>query len=173
MYGGYFSSSEITDIDDKYIGSVIDLETLTKMTRQMKISMGGMMWLVSFSAVLIFAVLVYLLSKIIIEKNAQSISMAKILGYSKGEIARLYVMPTSIVVVLCVLINIPLSVRIIGIIWKAMLSQMMTGYLPYWIDPRIYVEMFVAGVICYGVVAALELKRIGKVPMDMALKNVE
>ena len=48
MYGGYFSSSEITDIDDKYIGSVIDLETLTKMTRQMKISMGGMMWLVSF-----------------------------------------------------------------------------------------------------------------------------
>ena len=55
-------------------------------------------------AVLIFAVLVYLLSKIIIEKNAQSISMAKILGYSKGEIARLYVMPTSIVVVLCVLI---------------------------------------------------------------------
>lgn len=54
-----------------------------------------------------------------------------------------------------------------------MLSQMMTGYLPYWIDPRIYVEMFVAGVICYGVVAALELKRIGKVPMDMALKNVE
>ena len=100
MYGGYFSSSEITDIDDKYIGSVIDLETLTKMTRQMKISMGGMMWLVSFFAVLIFAVLVYLLSKIIIEKNAQSISMAKILGYSKGEIARLYVMPTSIVVVL-------------------------------------------------------------------------
>ena len=76
MYGGYFSSSEITDIDDKYIGSVIDLETLTKMTRQMKISMGGMMWLVSFFAVLIFAVLVYLLSKIIIEKNAQSISMA-------------------------------------------------------------------------------------------------
>lgn len=173
MYGGYFSSSEITDIDDKYIGSVIDLDALTKMTRQMEISMGGMMWLVSFFAVLIFAVLVYLLSKIIIEKNAQSISMAKILGYSKGEIARLYVMPTSIVVVLCVLINIPLSVRIIGIIWKAMLSQMMTGYLPYWIDPKIYVEMFVAGVICYGVVAALELKRIGKVPMDMALKNVE
>lgn len=50
---------------------------------------------------------------------------------------------------------------------------MMTGYLPYWIDPKIYVEMFAAGILCYGVVAALELKRIGKVPMDMALKNVE
>jgi ABC-type transport system, involved in lipoprotein release, permease component len=48
MYGGYFFSSEITDIDDKYIGSVIDLDALTKTTRQMKISMGGMMWLVSF-----------------------------------------------------------------------------------------------------------------------------
>lgn len=151
---------------------MIDLETLTKMTRQMKISMGGMMWLVSFFPVLIFAVLVYLLSKLSLKKMRSRFPWqnSRLL---QGEIARLYVMPTSIVVVLCVLINIPLSVRIIGIIWKAMLSQMMTGYLPYWIDPRIYVEMFVAGVICYGVVAALELKRIGKVPMDMALKNVE
>ena len=124
-------------------------------------------------AVLIFAVLVYLLSKIIIEKNAQSISMAKILGYSKGEIARLYVMPTSIVIVLCVLINIPLNVRIIGIIWKAMLSQMMTGYLPYWIDPRIYVEMFVMGFVTYLAVALLEYRKIRHVPMDAALKNVE
>ena len=99
--------------------------------------------------------------------------MAKILGYSKGEIARLYVMPTSIVVVLCVLINIPLSVRIIGIIWKAMLSQMMTGYLPYWIDPRIYVEMFVMGFVTYLAVALLEYRKIRHVPMDAALKNVE
>ena len=69
--------------------------------------------------------------------------------------------------------SIPAAVISMGVIWKAMLSQMMTGYLPYWIDPKIYVEMFAAGILCYGVVAALELKRIGKVPMDMALKNVE
>ena len=35
----------------------------------------------------LFMLIVYLLSKIILEKNAQSISMTKILGYSNREIA--------------------------------------------------------------------------------------
>ena len=159
MFGGYFSNTEITDIDEKYIGSVLDLYSLTKVTRQLVLSMGEMM--------------VYLLSKIIIEKNAQSISMTKILGYSRGEIARLYILPTSIMVVLCVLISIPVTSYEIGIIWKAMMSGMMTGWLPYWVPKQAYIQMFGSGLVCYLVVAALELHRISRVPMDMALKNVE
>ena len=106
MFGGYFSNTEINDIDEKYIGSVIDLYSLTKVTRQLVLSMGEMMKLVCGFAILIFVILVYLLSKIIIEKNAQSISMTKILGYSRGEIARLYILPTSIMVVLTILAEI-------------------------------------------------------------------
>ena len=173
MFGGYFSNTEITDIDEKYIGSVIDLYSLTKVTRQLVLSMGEMMKLVCGFAILIFVILVYLLSKIIIEKNAQSISMTKILGYSRGEIARLYILPTSIMVVLCVLISIPVTSYEIGIIWKAMMSGMMTGWLPYWVPKQAYIQMFGSGLVCYLVVAALELHRISRVPMDMALKNVE
>ena len=91
-YSGYFSKTKITDIDEKYIGSVIDLSALTKVSRQLDVSMGNMMGLVNGFAVAIFLVLIYLLSKIIIEKNAQSISMAKILGYTDGEIGRLYIL---------------------------------------------------------------------------------
>ena len=173
MFGGYFSNTEITDIDEKYIGSVLDLYSLTKVTRQLVLSMGEMMKLVCGFAILIFVILVYLLSKIIIEKNAQSISMTKILGYSRGEIARLYILPTSIMVVLCVLISIPVTSYEIGIIWKAMMSGMMTGWLPYWVPKQAYIQMFGSGLVCYLVVAALELHRISRVPMDMALKNVE
>ena len=173
MFGGYFSNTEINDIDEKYIGSVIDLYSLTKVTRQLVLSMGEMMKLVCGFAILIFVILVYLLSKIIIEKNAQSISMTKILGYSRGEIARLYILPTSIMVVLCVLISIPVTSYEIGIIWKAMMSGMMTGWLPYWVPKQAYIQMFGSGLVCYLVVAALELHRISRVPMDMALKNVE
>ena len=173
MFGGYFSNTEINDIDEKYIGSVLDLYSLTKVTRQLVLSMGEMMKLVCGFAILIFVILVYLLSKIIIEKNAQSISMTKILGYSRGEIARLYILPTSIMVVLCVLISIPVTSYEIGIIWKAMMSGMMTGWLPYWVPKQAYIQMFGSGLVCYLVVAALELHRISRVPMDMALKNVE
>lgn len=39
-FSGYLSNTEITDIDSKYIGSVIDLEALTKISRQLDVSMG-------------------------------------------------------------------------------------------------------------------------------------
>ena len=67
----------------KYIGSTIDVEDLTKISRQLDVSMGSMMNLMDGFSVIIFLVLIYLLSKIIIEKNAQSISMAKIWIYKR------------------------------------------------------------------------------------------
>lgn len=173
MFGGYFCDSQITDIDEEYIGTVIDLDALTKVSRQLELSMGQMMWLICAFAVIIFLILVYLLSKIIIEKNAQSISMTKILGYSRGEIARLYILPTSVVVILCMLICIPVTNWEIGIIWRLMVQTMMTGWLPYWTPGGVYAQMFLTGFFCYLIVAVLELRRIRKVPMDMALKNVE
>ena len=100
-FSGYFSNTEITDIDTGYIGSVIDLDALTKISRQLDVSMGSMMGMINVFAVVIYMILIYLLSKIIIEKNAQSISMTKILGYTNGEISRLYILSTSLVVVLC------------------------------------------------------------------------
>ena len=71
--------------------------------------MGSMMGMVNGFAIMIYMVLIYLLSKIIIEKNAQSISMVKILGYTNGEISKLYIMSTSLVVVFCLLLSLPLE----------------------------------------------------------------
>ena len=173
MFGGYFSDTEITDIDSEYIGSVIDLESLTKVSRQLEKSMGSNMQMMYGFAILLFIVLIYLLSKVIIEKNAQSISMTKILGYSGGEISRLYIVSTSIVVVLCILISIPVEDKLMQVIWSTYVSKAMSGWLPYYLDPSVPIKMFVMGVLSYLVVAVLEMYKIKKVPMSMALKNVE
>ena len=69
-FSGYFSNTEITDIDSSYIGSVIDLDALTKISRQLSVSMGSMMGMVNLFAVAIYMILIYLLSKIIIEKDS-------------------------------------------------------------------------------------------------------
>ena len=172
-FGGYFSDSEITDIDEKYIGSVIDVDAMTKISRQLLKSMGGMMYLVEGFAILIFVVLVYLLSKIIIEKNSQSISMTKILGYNNGEISRLYILSTTIMVVLFILISLPIEGGLIRAVFVFCIKIMMNGWIELYMDPMIYLKMFVLGIVTYTVVAALEYRRIKKVPMTDALKNVE
>ena len=172
-YSGYFSDTKITDISSKYIGSVIDLDALTKISRQLDVSMGNMMGLINGFAIAIFLVLIYLLSKIIIEKNAQSISMVKILGYSNGEISRLYILSTSLVVVLCLLLSFPVETILMKGIFREMMLQSLSGWIALYIDPKIYVKMFVIGLVTYAVVALLEYRKIQKVPMDEALKNVE
>ena len=170
---GYFSSSEITDIDSKYIGSVIDIEDLTKISRQLEQSMGGMMYMVDGFAMLIFIVLMYLLSKIIIEKNAQSISMSKILGYTNSEVSRLYIVSTFVVVAVSILISMPLVYQALVYVFRWMLINSMSGWIPIYLGKSVYVKMFIMGIISYGVVALLEYRRIQKIPMDTALKNVE
>ena len=172
-YSGYFSDTELTDIKSQYIGSVVDLDALTKISRQLDVSMGSMMGMVNGFAIMIYMVLIYLLSKIIIEKNAQSISMVKILGYTNGEIIKLYIMSTSLVVVFCLLLSLPLETVIMKVLFREMMLSSISGWITLWIDPMIYVQMFAAGIITYGIVALLEFRRVKKVPMDEALKNVE
>ncbi len=172
-YSGYFSDTEITDIKNQYIGSVVNLDALTKISRQLDVSMGSMMGLVNGFAIMIYMVLIYLLSKIIIEKNAQSISMVKILGYTNGEISRLYILSTSVVVVLCLLLSLPIETAVMNVLFREMMLASISGWITLWIDPMIYVQMFGAGIVTYGLVALLEFRRVKKVPMDEALKNVE
>lgn len=172
-FSGYFSNSKIKDIDGKYIGSVLDLEALTKISRQLDVSMGNMMGMVNAFAIGIYMVVIYLLSKIIIEKNAQAISMTKILGYTNGEISRLYIWPTTIVVVICLLLSLPIEKAVMNVLFREMMLTSISGWIALWIDPKIYVEMFLIGIGTYAVVAMIEYRRIKHVSMDEALKNVE
>lgn len=172
-FSGYFSNSKIKDIDGKYIGSVLDLEALTKISRQLDVSMGNMMGMVNAFAIGIYMVVIYLLSKIIIEKNAQAISMTKILGYTNGEISRLYIWSTTIVVIICLLLSLPIEKAVMNVLFREMMLTSISGWIALWIDPKIYVEMFLIGIGTYAVVAILEYRRIKHVPMGEALKNVE
>ncbi len=173
MFAGYFSNEEITDIDEAYIGSVIDLEALTKISRQLDVSMGSLMGLFVAFALLIFVAVVHLLSKIIIEKNAQSISMGKILGYRTGELIRLYILPTTLVVLVSLIIVEPLNYRILTVVFGEMMKQEMSGWIPLYIEPFSFVKAFLYGAGTYLVVMMLEIRRILRIPMDTALRQVE
>ena len=170
---GYFSATPITDIDDQYIGTVIDVDSLTKISRQLNVSMGSMMYVVDVFSVIMFVILIYLLSKIVIEKNAHSIYMVKILGYSNQEISKLYILPTSILVCIFLLITLPVGTLIIKWIYMKYLLTEMNGFLPVYLDPKNYVIAFLLGIGTYLLVALLEYRKIKMVPMDEALKTVE
>ncbi len=172
-FSGYFSDTEIRDIPQEYIGSVISYESMTKVSRQLLTSMGGIMYLMDAFGILMFMILIYLLSKVIIEKNTQSISMAKILGMTDAEIRSLYIRPTTIVTFLLILLSLPIEAVSVSWVWKAYVATQMSGWIPPYIDNKIYLEMILLGFGTYLLVAFLEYRKIKKIPMEEALKNVE
>lgn len=172
-FAGYFSNEEIMDIDEKYIGTVIDYDALTKMSRQLMISMGGFMKLIDIFSVTLSLILIYLLSKIIIEKNAQSISMVKILGYTDSEVGRLYIASTTIMVIVSVLISLFLSKEVIIYLWRAVVANRMSGWIRIYFDRIIYIKMILLSLAAFAAVAVLEMRKIRRIPMTDALKKVE
>ena len=56
------------------------------------------------------------------------------------------------------------------VLFREMMLQSISGWIALWIDPMIYVQMFVIGLVTYAVVALLEYRKIRKVPMVRHLK---
>ena len=170
-YSGYFSDN-ILDIDEKYVATQITLDDLTKVSRQLDRSMGETFNLVKIFAVVLFAVLMFLLTKLIVEKNTTSISMVKILGYSNREISRLYVTSTTIVVVLSVALSIGLSVIIMNYLFRVFMEEM-SGWISCYYAPHIFPVMFILNITVYAVISFFMMAKIKKIPMDEAFKIVE
>lgn len=172
-FSGYFTNNEIKDIEKKWIATILNYETLTKMTRQMKVSMGKLMNIINFFAVLIFAMLIFLLTKTIIEKNTTSISMAKIMGYRNSEIRKLYVGATSFMMVGFLILGIPLIEYSMREVFLLMFRTRLKGWIPMHITGKEEATMFLLGFFTYLLVSLMEYRRIRKIRMDEVLKAVE
>ena len=169
-FSGFLSDTEITDIDEDNVATVITERDITKMADQLDHSMGSYMTYFQYLCVLLSAVLIYLLTKLIIEKNENAISMVKILGYENREIARLYL--------LCELC-LPYVKRggafiaaAMKLAWREIMFSY-SGWFAFHMEPAGYVKMFVFVLLGYAIVTIFDFRRIRKIPMDEALKSAE
>ena len=171
-FTGYLSDTEITDILEDNIATVITERDITKMCDQLDHSMGSYMQYFQVLCILLSAVLIYLLTKIIIEKNESAISMTKILGYENGEIAKLYLLSTSIVLVIADAISVFLGSLVMSTAWKMIMSDY-SGWYAFTMNQWGYAKMFLFVLIGYLIVLGFDFRRIKKISLDKALKNAE
>lgn len=171
-FSGYLSDREIEDIDEDDVASVITERDITKMCDQLDHSMGAYMEYFQVLCILLSAVMIYLLTKMMMEKNENAISMTKILGYENREIASLYLVSTAIVLLIADAAGVFLGSLVMNRVWKAMMLEY-SGWFTFHIRPVGYLKMFLFVLIGYLIVACFDFRRIKKIPMEEALKNVE
>ena len=171
-FSGYMSDTEVTDIGEEEIAMLITKEDITKMCDQLDHSMGAYMQYFQILCILLSAVLIYLLTKLIIEKNETAISMTKILGYENREIAGLYLLSTTMIVILADAVSVILGSMVMTQAWRNIMTEY-SGWFAFVIEPVGYMKMFSFVLLGYLMVMMLDFRRIRKIPMEEALKNVE
>jgi putative ABC transport system permease protein len=171
-FSGFFSQNEITDIEEQYIATVITEEDVRKVTVQLMHSMGGFMNVFKYALVVLAATMIYLLAKIIIERNEHAISMTKILGFTNGEIGALYVTPTAIVVVLCAVTGFGVGYYLMVWIFRIFMLQM-DGYFAFYMKPVSMLLSVLYLLTGYAAVSVVDYIRIKRISMSVALKDME
>jgi ABC-type transport system, involved in lipoprotein release, permease component len=171
-YTGYFADKKLDEINKDYIASIITKQDLTLAANQLESSMGEIFKMFGAFACTLYLLFLYLLARSTIEKSVNSISLVKILGYSDGEIGKLYNYATGIVAISSLVISAFLGERII----RELFYYMMLGYsgcLEYYIEPKVYIEFLAIGIIGYLLISNVLMRQIKKIPMAIALKQAE
>lgn len=171
-FNGYFSNHKITDIDSSLIINAITKKDLGKTADQLTNSMSVVMNAISVFAVIMYILIIYVLSKLIIERNADMISMIKILGYNRREIRKIYSGATTWIVILSLALTLPISDMIYRILYQIFMQEM-KGWMNYYIASWIYLAIFVIGILSYIAVYFYSNRQINKISMSQIMKNME
>lgn len=170
-FTGYFSDKKLDDIDKNYIAAVIGRNDLTNSADQLENSVGFVKLFAIF-AIAVYILMIYILSKMITERNSRSISVLKILGYKSNEISGLYNFSTGAVVLISMAVSIPLLGLLMKYLYFAVM-QNYNGWVSFFIAPEIYPEMAAIGCLCFLAAYLLEMRRIRRIAMNEAIKDIE
>lgn len=173
-FNGYFSNQKLTEeeLPEEQIAGCVVEEDLTRFARQMNDSMGEMFNMVQGFALVMFLLLMYLLTKQILEKNTNSISMVKVLGYQNGEIGKLYIVTSIWVVLFSTGISMVFNTWLFHIILRIFMKGF-GGWFNLVISTELYLKMSLMIIIAYLFIVFLQFIKIRKIPMQQVLKNVE
>ncbi len=171
-FSGYFSNEKLGDIEESDIATVITEKDLTVMANQLEDSMGMVFTMFLGFSVVIFLLMIYLLARLITERNTYAISMLKILGYTNREAGALYNNATLVMTIISFILSGILGIAGIKIIYYIMMKAF-AGWLTFYVAPWGVPFLVATGVFCYFLVNLGLMRRIRNIPMADALKDVE
>ncbi len=136
---------------------------------QLLVSFGTVLAVVNIFSVIIYLVMMYILTKVVIDKNALSISYMKVFGYEPKEIRKLFITPSTIVAMVSLVVCLPLEALCFKYL-LIFLSSMIDGYLDFFLPIWVYLAIVGIGIVTYAVINIFHLRSINKIPMTDALK---
>lgn len=170
-YNAFLSRDKI-NINNDYIYSIITSEDMISNAKNTLEMMRPMQILIIGIATVLFVLIMYLLLKLIIDKNIVGISLIKVFGFNRKEISRLYIGSGLYTIIICLIFGIPISMQIYRRVWPNLISNI-EAYIYVNMRPQYYIYIIVITLSSYFVSTLLLKNYINKISLSEALKNRE
>lgn len=170
-FNGYLSNQKL-NIDEKFLATTVDKETVSDAGKTLKSIVGPMLDIFTYASFTFFFVFIFILTKIIINKNRLSIAYLKIFGYTRREISLIYIMPTTVVLILTFILSWPLQKKLLGYISFVAFSKF-AGYFELAISNALFYKAFGYALLIYILVCIGQVYNISKINYGEVLKNRE
>lgn len=168
-FNGYLSNQPL-DIEEAYVQSVVTRSDLVKINEQMTQAFSQLLPVLTSVSIAIYLVVLYILTRLVIDRNAISMSFLKVMGYTAKEIRSLYLHATSLVVLASLTAALPLCNIALRYLMKFAFMKF-TGNLSVYIPGYVYFLVFVTGGVAYLFIKALLTRRIEQMELGYALKE--
>lgn len=171
---GYFNvylSDQDIEIDKDILLSVIDKQTVDKNIKNFLGIFNGVSKMILILTSCFYLIIIYVLSKIIVEKSKTQISYLKIFGFESREISKIYLDSVRACVIVFLLIITP----ILDFSLKKFLTismRKLDAYIEPFIPLHIYPFTIAMGIVLYILVQLIQTRKISKMNMVEGLKNI-
>ena len=170
-YNTYLSDKKL-DIKDEYIQSKLTRNDVVKIGEQVTSSFGQMIPIMTTVSIIIYLVVMYILTKLVMDRNATNMSFLKVMGYDDKEISKLYLKASAIVVVISLIICAPFSYYLMDVLFKFAFMRF-TSYIEMYMPYYLHIVVFVVGLLVYSLVNFILNRSIKKVDLGESSKESE
>ncbi len=168
-FNGYLSNQPL-DIEETHIQSTLTRSDVVKIGEQLTQTFSQLIPILTFISIVIYLVVLYILTRLVIDRNAISMSFLKVMGYTAKEIRSLYLHATTYIVIISLLAALPLCSIALHYLMKFAFMKF-TGYLTVYIPVYVYALVFATGLIAYLFIKAMLTRRIEQLELGSALKE--
>lgn len=165
-------SKEALSIEEGRLYSVTTRADILKASEVFLAIMRPTLYILIIVSSIIFAVVLFLMMKVMIDRSAFSISLMKIFGYRGKEIRKLYLDGNTILVAVACLIILPVSKFINNLIFPYFVSNVACGVdlsLNWWM----YLIVYAGVMACYWLIHTILIRKLHQVSPVLVLKERE
>ncbi|MCQ2815416.1 MAG: hypothetical protein MJ227_04015 [Bacilli bacterium] len=168
ILNGYFSDHVLDCFKDEHIESIITPSTLETDAKMMVKTYNTISVMVIVAGTAVYVLMMFLLTRHLMDKNTKNIALFKILGMTDKEIMNSFNIPSFIVLVLSLIIAMPVSriftyLYITKIAYKTML-QYMQYVFPIWIFP-LCIGIGLASFVIVLLISKTKIKKVSLIEL--------